>query len=301
MEPPPNVGAGDIFSYSCRPATLRRTIGDTLSDPSVYDNPATVYTMAGWATAAASFTELANFTSVLKNAVQAATTDPQVSLRDASKGATMRWCPPSDSYFAFQDGPRLDQRLPCWPMSAMRNCTMPVVPPGVPVTGRDAFVHDPLAAYVTAFTGGDGAIVAAQTFPFGSSVSHPAFVSIANSAGASLAGLMMANEDDQLTIYTGGGMSTGDVENWLSQEATPEDVDAIDFGNVSALVLANLPAGAYITMQLVWHLEVQTDVASSLNANASPQILDAGWQQLWAMLSDRSIWPVAVSGHSFLS
>ena len=300
---PPAANGGNITAYQCTPSAFHDALRARHSS-ATYDNPIDIQGFPDWIIQSQVYAEHMDWAQSMRAAIIQSNTLPAVNLRDAARGCTIRWNPPSINSLTFRgmladplnggNATPVDQRLVTYTgVNAVDLAPSRVgpVPYAEPFVTQTPVVRSNNAA--GQYDAGIPFAVAAAIGPAGQQVA----LHICRTPGnAGIPGFQPANDASVRYMLPNG--ATVDQMYDLAETAPGAVFDSANFDQYLAFIAEDLPVGAAVVVQSVWHYEVATDVASALNATATPQNLDAGFETVWAM-SQSPVFPPVVDGHSF--
>lgn len=283
---------GDIYAYNLSPSRFHSALSQ-LGQTFGADDPLTYGTLPGWVNAAGEYTEHDQFGLHMDSLFQKSSTNPDVNMREANKGVTVRWAPPDDSFFGGQPTEFCDGRLVLW-YGVKPDCTL-MAPPAL----KGETLNDWLSSASpnsVAFSCSQGLIKTGAVFPFAVDQGSPVCTLLNASTAVPLEGYQVVSQSS-LNQFNANGDAILPVDTAVV--ANPDIMDQLNFGAMCGVTVKNLPAGSVVTMQLVWHFESSTTMDDKLNSVATPQVNDPGWPTIWNIVQQRGVFPFAVNGHSF--
>lgn len=289
-------GAGQITSYVCDTQRFLKALGERSLDSGIFADPPTAPLMLPmyWLQYGCMYQDyLASFGSSLALAAEESTTNPMYNVRDATKGVTMRYHPRGvETQFQSTQSTNLSM----FHFSEMQRAGQQLIPPQC--MDRGTFQGTTPQAYNVAYCG--GAIPPGPPFnPPTDIAAGPLFTAITPHGGTWPASIPT---DLALDFILANGHLLQDANTAaITYAQGPESpaMDALTGSELLVCSLANCPAGSTITVQQVWHYECETSADSVLNMDASPQVVDAGWNNVLAIMNVKNVFPLIVDGHSF--
>lgn len=290
-------GPGQLSSFVCDTRRFLTALGDQSMDAALFDTPpaSALYLPMAWAQYGTEYNEyLVSLGTCLASAAEESTMNPMYNVRDAARGVTLRYHPSlSETKFSETNF----GNLAVYHYSESQRSGTQLIPPQA--YNRAAYATAGVQGFSTAFCGPPPA----ASYPFQPSTDvslGPLFTAIAPASGTAFPITPTSDMSFQFMLGNGNSLSAANtlVGTYLATEPTDVMTGACG-SNILVASLANAPPGSTITVQQVWHFECETTANSVLNMDATPEIVDPGWNNILAIMDVRNVFPVIVDGHSF--